>query len=116
VAVDAVTIVAGGMTRHTTYFSIVCAVSLFSLITFLGSNRMTLLAGRAILDIFTACLDGSITMSFRLVMAINAEHPFLVMDIGCAAIFTGKFGINTTTMTKRAGFCFIPPDKLMAFD
>lgn len=77
---------------------------------------MTLLAGRAVLDILAPCLDSAVTVCFRLDMAICAEHPFLVVDIGCAAVFAGIFWINTTAMTKRAGLCLITLDKLMPLD
>ena len=47
-------------------------------------------------------------------MAIVTHHTLLVMDIGRSSVLSGKFGIDATAMTGRAGFSFIFLDELMA--
>ena len=90
----------------------------FILVYFMGKLKfficMTRLAARTILDFLLGFIHCAVPMHFILFMAIRAHHTLLVMDIGRAAIFTGKFGINPAAMTRGAGFAFIFLDEFMA--
>ena len=65
------------------------------------------LAAGTILDFLLRFIHCAVSVHFSLFVAIRAHHAFLIMDIGRAAVFTGKLGINPAAMTRSAGFAFI---------
>ena len=90
----------------------------FILMYFMGNLIFSVLVARfalrAILDFLLGIVHLAVPVQFTLFVAINTHHPFLVVDIRSSSEFTGKFRINTSAVTRGAGFAFIFLDKLMA--
>ncbi len=104
----ALTILAGGMTSLATDFALVNGMR--DLIAFIF---VTGLAFGPVFHIIFGFINFTVAVHFLFLMAIVAHHAFLVVDIRCASVFAGKFGIDTTTMTGCAGFPLIFLDKFM---
>jgi len=55
-------------------------------------------------------------MKFILLVAIQAGHPLLIMDISRAAILSGEFRINPASMAYGTGFSVVPGNELVVLD
>ena len=86
------------------------------LICFFLSGLVTVYTGRLILYLFSRRICLSITVKLAFIVTVDADHAFLVMDIRCAPVFTGKFRIYPSAVAEVARFPFISLDEFMSFN
>ena len=66
--------------------------------------------------IFSGQIGVTVSMKTCLLMTVNADHTFLVMDIGGPAVFSGELRIDPSAVTEVTGLPLISFDKFMTFD
>jgi hypothetical protein len=104
----ALTVLTGGMTTLATDFILMDGVSnLIALILMAG------LAFRTVFDFIFRFIQCAVTVHFLFFVAIITHHALLIMDVGCSSVFSGKFRIDTASVTGSAGFAFIFLDKFV---
>jgi hypothetical protein len=85
---------------------------------FMGTLIFSFLVARyapgTIFDFLLGIVHHSVSVHFTLFVAIHTHHAFLIMNIGRSPVFTGKFRINTSAVTRGAGSAFILLDEFMA--
>ena len=77
---------------------------------------MAIGASRPVDDLVLRFVGLSVPMEFRLLVAVQAEHFFLVMDIRHAAIFSRKLGVDPASVAEGAGLALVLLYEAMAFD
>ena len=55
-------------------------------------------------------------MKFSLLVAIEAGHPLLIMNIGCTTVLSREFRVNPASVAYGTGLSVIPGDELVILD
>ncbi|OPY03608.1 MAG: hypothetical protein A4E66_02676 [Syntrophus sp. PtaB.Bin001] len=111
-----ITVLTARVAAVTTYLSLVDRVSGLrqGILRFYG--RVTIRTGRSVLHILLREILVAVAMQFLFLVAVEADHPLLIMNICRAAVFPSKFRIDAPAVTKSAGLSFVLLDEFMALD
>jgi len=115
-AIVAVSILAAGVTTIATYFALVNVVGHLRQRFLRLDCCVAVFAGRPILNHLLGEILLTVAVEFPLLVAVQAHHPFLVVDIRRSAVFTRVFRINASSVTEGAGLALIPLDEFVSLD
>ncbi|OPY09356.1 MAG: hypothetical protein A4E66_01735 [Syntrophus sp. PtaB.Bin001] len=79
-------------------------------------GRVTIRTGRSVLHLLLREILVAVAVQFLFLVAVEADHPLLIMNISRAAVFPCKFRINAPAVTEGAGLSFVLFDEFMALD
>lgn len=107
VAIVAISVGRPGMTSVTGYFPFVLPMGDLRRQFGLVAGFMAILACRSLLDFPFGLVGIAVAVKFLFLVAIHAQHAFLIMDVRRTAVITCIFRIDATAVAKRAGFAFV---------
>ncbi len=115
-AAVAIPVFGGGVTAVTAQLLLMTAVGEARREFLFAAQLVAVEAPRPFLDLVLRLISFAVAVKLRFLVAVHAEHPLLVMDVGPTAVFPHKLRIDPPAVAEGTGLPFVFRDEPVPLD